>query len=186
MAKKDKHRKGPNYNCEAFHSIKKNVQLALQTSKYTSESSFGDSLTQDLADKVFHVLISETIIDKEGKVKSEGRYVYIREVLPFFGQHELRVLENDPKDFASRFCLHPSRKDGKSLALLLYYNEDKNRVFSMGREWIESKLPLFGEFREFSKEDPDDPEDYGLSPFERVTDPYILGGFLSKDESLYY
>lgn len=180
MAKKVNNKKGPNYNCEAFQTIKESVEAALKTCEYRSESTFGNALVQDLAKKAFGVLITEKIITKQGKQNSESRYTYITGVLPFLGQHELQILEKDPKTFGAKFCIHPFRKEEKSLALLLYQNEDPLRVFRMDRQWIEENLPIFEEFRGFSKENEEDP---GLSPFECV-DPNFLEDFLSEDSQL--
>ena len=175
--KKVKNGKSPNYNCEAFQIISDGIKSALEMSEYTSETLSNNALPQILANKAFGVLISEKIITKHGKPNSESRYTYITGVLPFFGQQELQVLEKNPKTFADRFCLHTFRKDEKSLALLLYQNEDPLRVFGMDRKWIKGNLQVFEEFREFTKEDE---EDSGLSPFECV-DPSILEDFLSTE-----
>lgn len=181
MATKSKNSKGVNYNCEAFQHVRDDVKAALETSNYRSES-LGDASLQKLAKNAFGVLVSEKILTTQGKPISEGRYAYILGVLPFFSSYELRILEEDPKSFAEKFCLHPSRRDEKSLALILYKNEDPLRVFGMDKQWISKNLQVFEEFREFTKVDEEDP---GLSPFERAN-PDILEDFLFKDDSLLY
>ena len=179
--KKRNNGKSPNYKCEAFKTISECVEAAINTSDYRSESTFGNTLVQDLSKKAFGALISEKIITKQGRPNSEGRYAYITKVLPFFGTHELKTLETEPTAFQEKFCLHPSRRDEVSLALLLYRNEDPSRVFGMDRQWIQEKIPIFEDFRDFTKEGEDDP---GLSPFERVS-PGLLEDFLSEDSTLY-
>ena len=74
MATKSK-RKGINYNCETFQRIRANVKIALETTAYRSETSFGDTLVQDLAEIAFGVLITEKIITKQGKQNSESRWI---------------------------------------------------------------------------------------------------------------
>ena len=185
MATKTNNGNGLNYNCEAFKTIEESIETALETSGYGSESTFGNTLVQDLAKKAFGVLISEKITTKQGEKKSESRYAYITGILPYVGQHELNTLEKNPEIFAEKFCPHPSRKGETSLLLLLYKKEDPFRVFcreNIDKRWIEKNLQVFEDFREFSRADDDDP---GLSPFERVSQD-VLDDFFSGDlPSLY-
>lgn len=174
MGKTTKHEEeNPLYRSGFFSRLSSGLESLI---KKNDQLTPGVINIKKLSQSVANIFADKQLVRRSGSIIRGETVDYFFTVLPYFGQEELKILLENPKDFVSKFSVNPSSRKDISLALLLFKKEYPQYRFSLDKGWVEKKRPIFDMFSFFDEEEGvpiiDENATY-VSPFECLEKEYI-------------
>ena len=147
--KQKQQQENPLYKSAVFDGLKQSLESAIQKTEYQSVAEIDvGKLPSLLAKKLVDAMLKKGLLNSKGVVIRDFEANYLAEIVPYFSNIELKLLEmSRPDEFASKFFVHPQAKKETSLVCYLKNQEDSYLTsFTLGQEWMDEKRPLFESF----------------------------------------